>query len=60
VTDLVVNGFDVRLTKYKLIIYEYPDKEVKSEDAASVAHYLWDEGFIKKDDFPVEIISVEN
>jgi hypothetical protein len=50
----------VRLTKYKLIIYEYPDKEVKSEDAASVAHYLWDEGFIKKDDFPVEIISVEN
>jgi len=42
------------------MIYEEPDKEVTKEDAAIIAQYLWEEGFIKKDDFPVEIITIED
>tara|TARA_B100001939_G_scaffold343800_1_gene357120 strand:- start:336 stop:515 length:180 start_codon:yes stop_codon:yes gene_type:complete len=53
--DMVVNGVDVRLTKYKLVIFD--DKDVLSEDdAASIALYLYEEGFFKKNNFPVEII----
>lgn len=52
---MVVNGVDVRLTKYKLVIFD--DKDVLSEDdAASIALYLYEEGFFKKNNFPVEII----
>jgi hypothetical protein len=60
VTELTIKGVNVRVTKYKLIIYEFPAKPVTHEDAASIAQYLWEEGFIKKDDFPVEIISIED
>ena len=59
-TELTVKGFDVRVTRYKLIIYEDPDNEVTKEIAAMIAQYLWEEGFIKKDDFPVEIITIED
>ena len=60
VTELEIQGFKVRLTKYKLMIYEEDKKEVTQEDATVIAQYLWEEGFIKKDDFPVEIISYED
>ncbi len=53
--EMVVNGRTVRLTKYKLMIFD-PKDEVSEEDAANIAMYLYEEGFIKKDNFPVEII----
>ena len=56
--DMVINGVDVRLTKYKLIIFDAEDT-VSEEDATSVAMYLYEEGFIKKNNFPVEIIKPE-
>ena len=52
---LEVNGFKVRLTKYKLMILDDEGK-LRSEEAYGIAQYLYDEGFIKKDNFPVEII----
>ena len=55
--DMVINGFDVRLTKYKLMIFDAKDS-VSEEDPANVALYLYEEGFIKKDNFPVEIIKL--
>ena len=58
--SLSINGFNVRLTKYKLIIYEEESKECTHGDAQIIAQYLWEEGFIGKDNFPVEIIQVEN
>ena len=57
--DLVVNGFSVRLTKYKLMILDENSK-VKDQDACNIAQYLYDEGFIKKDNFPVEIIKPDD
>lgn len=54
--DLEVKGITVRLTKYKLIILD-KDDDVKDSDAENIAQYLYDEGFIKKDNFPVEIIN---
>ena len=57
--DLEVNGFTVRLTKYKLMILDR-GKKVTEEDAVYIAQYLWDEGFIKKDNFPVEIIKADD
>lgn len=53
--EMVVNGKSVRLTKYKLMIFD-PKDEVTEEEAATIAMYLYEEGFIKKDNFPVEII----
>ena len=52
---LEVKGFKIRLTKYKLIILDDEGK-LKDDDAYGIAQYLYDEGFIKKDNFPVEII----
>ena len=52
---LEVSGFKVKLTKYKLMIID-SDGKLKSEEAYGIAQYLYDEGFIKKDNFPVEII----
>ena len=57
--DLKVHGIMVRLTKYKLVIYDELDK-LSEDDAANVALYLYEEGFIKKDNFPVEIIKPDN
>ena len=55
---LEVNGFKVRLTKYKLMILDNEGK-LKDKEAYGIAQYLYDEGFIKKDNFPVEIITSE-
>lgn len=52
---MVINGVTVRLTKYKLMIFD-PKDDLSEDDAANIAMYLYEEGFIKKDDFPVEII----
>jgi DNA repair ATPase RecN len=60
VRELVMNGLKVRLTKYKLIIYEEVDKEVSDHEAQVIAQYLYQEGFIKKDEFPVEILRIED
>ena len=53
--NLEVNGTKVRVTKYKVIIYEDKD-EVTEEVAANIAIYLKSEGFIKKEEIAVEII----
>ena len=54
--SLEVNGFTVKLTKYKLIILDEKEN-LTDEEAVGIAQYLYDEGFIKKDNFPVEIIN---
>ena len=53
--DLEIKGIAVRVTKYKVMIYDEQD-EITEEEAAAIALYLRDEGFIKKDEFPIEII----
>lgn len=53
--DLEVKGISVRVTKYKVMIYDEHDK-ITQEEAVAIAIYLRDEGFIKKDEFPIEII----
>ena len=53
--DLEVNGIKIRVTKYKVIIYD-DDDTMGVEQAEVIATYLRDEGFIKKDEFPIEII----
>ena len=58
--DLSINGLKVRLTKYKLTIYEEVGKDVSEKDAQVIAQYLWEEGFIKKEEFPVEILRIED
>ena len=54
---LEVKGFKVKLTKYKLMIFDQDN--LGDDDAYRIAQYLYDEGFIKKDNFPVEIIEPE-
>jgi len=56
--DLEINGIKVRVTKYKVTIYDDGNK-VGVEQAETIAIYLRDEGFIKKDEFPIEIIKPE-
>jgi hypothetical protein len=56
--DLEINGIRVRVTKYKVTIYDDNDK-IGVEQAEAIAIYLRDEGFIKKDEFPIEIIKTE-
>jgi len=56
--DLEVHGFTVKLAKYKLMIID-KDSSLTDKDAYLVAQYLYDEGFIEKDNFPVEIIDSE-
>jgi hypothetical protein len=56
--DLEIKGVKVRVTKYKVTIYD-DDGKIGVEQAESIATYLRDEGFIKKDEFPVEIIKPE-
>ena len=56
--DLEINGIKVRVTKYKVTIYDDSNK-VGIEQAETIAIYLRDEGFIKKDEFPIEIIKLE-
>jgi hypothetical protein len=57
--NLEVNGVKVRVTKYKIIIYE--DKsQISEETAANIAIYLKTEGFIKKEEIAVEIVPLES
>ena len=57
--DLEINGIKVRVTKYKVMIYDDSNK-VGVEQAEIIAIYLRDEGFIKKDEFPIEIIKPDS
>ena len=34
--------------------------DVSEKDAQVIAQYLWEEGFIKKEEFPVEILRIED
>jgi hypothetical protein len=56
---LEVNGTKVRVTKYKIIIYEDKD-EVTEEEATNIAVYLKKEGFIKKEEIAVEIVPLDS
>ena len=56
--DLEVGGIPLRVTKYKVIMFDDEDK-VTPEVAEAIALYLRDEGFIEKDEFPIEIIKPE-
>jgi hypothetical protein len=53
---LEIKGFKIKLTKYKLIIFDREEGGLKDNDAYTIAQYLYDEGFIEKDNFPVEIM----
>ena len=53
--DLTLNGIKVRVTKYKVVIYDEKGN-LSSEQAALIGAYVYDEGFIEKDEFPVEVI----
>jgi hypothetical protein len=57
--DLEINGIKVRVTKYKVMIYDDSDK-VGVEQAEIIALYLRDEGFMEKDEFPIEIIKTSS
>ena len=52
---LSLNGFDVRVSKYKVTIYD-PKGKLSDEEAENIATYLYKEGFIIKTEFPVEIV----
>jgi len=54
--DLEIRGIAVRVTKYKAIIFEDGQNEITEKVAEDIAVYLKLEGFIEKDEFPVEII----
>ena len=56
--DLEIKGIKIRVTKYKVMIYE-EKTEIGIEQAEFIAKYLREEGFIKKDEFPIEIIKIE-
>ena len=55
--DLEINGTRVRVTKYKIVIFE-DKEEISEEQAGNIAVYLRNEGFIKKDEIAVEIINI--
>lgn len=54
-TDLELNGIKIRVMKYKVVIYDEGDK-ITSDKAATIGIYLREEGFIDKDEFPIEIV----
>ena len=58
--NLDVNGVKVRVTKYKVIIYEGKNSQISEETAANIALYLKNEGFIKKEEIAVEIVPLES
>ena len=49
------NGRKVSVLKYKIRIFD-PDNTLTEKEAINVASYLFKEGFISKQEFPVEII----
>ncbi len=57
--DMEIKGVKIRVTKYKVIIFD-PDKKIGEKEATTIALYLRDEGFIKKDEFPIEIIHTDD
>ena len=57
--NIEVNGTKVKVTKYKVIIYE-DKEEITEELAANIAIYLKNEGFIKKEEIAVEIVPSNN
>lgn len=57
--NLELNGIKVRVTKYKVQIFE-ENKRITEEQAENIAIYLKEEGFIKKEEIAVEIIQLED
>lgn len=56
--DLEVGGIPLRVTKYKIMIFDEQNK-VTPKVAEAIAIYVRAEGFIEKDEFPIEIIKPE-
>ena len=52
------NGVHVSILKYKVRIFD-PKNEISEEQAVSIVSYLFKEGFISKQEFPVEIVGTE-
>ena len=49
------NGLEICVLKYKVIILD-PEDKVNEKEATRIASYLFKEGFISKQEFPVEIV----
>ena len=49
------NGVKISVLKYKIRIFD-PNDEITEIEAAKIASYLFKEGFISKQEFPVEIV----
>ena len=52
------NGVRISILKYKVRIFD-PENEISEEQAFSIVSYLFKEGFISKQEFPVEIVGTE-
>jgi len=50
-----LNGVDVKISKFKVTIYD-PEDKMTDDEAKKIATYLFNEGFIKKTEFPVAIV----
>tara|TARA_Y100000593_G_scaffold89077_1_gene172501 strand:- start:2344 stop:2523 length:180 start_codon:yes stop_codon:yes gene_type:complete len=57
--NLELHGIKIRVTKYKVTIFDDGKNKIGVEQAEVIAHYLKNEGFIEKDEIPIEIIRVE-
>lgn len=55
--DLEIHGVKIRVTKYKAMIFDEHDN-ITDKVAEGIATYLKEEGFMEKDEFPVEIIKI--
>ena len=49
------NGVKISVFKYKVRIFD-PENRITKAQAHKIASYLFKEGFISKQEFPVEII----
>ena len=52
------NGVHVSILKYKIRIFD-PKNEMSEDQAVNIVSYLFKEGFISKQEFPVEIVGTE-
>lgn len=57
--NLELCGIKIRVTKYKVTIFDDKKNKMGIEQAEMIAHYLKNEGFIEKDEIPIEIIELE-
>jgi hypothetical protein len=58
VENINFNGVHISILKYKVRIFD-PENKISEEQAVSIVSYLFKEGFISKQEFPVEIVGTE-